>query len=526
MNDKFFLSKKRSRKDPKTERGSSSNEHSAPEMVEFNGFNIIELFYAESLEVENSLKDNNFHENHIIEINEKNSTNHETSQNNTGIVEMSRMKAKNIEDYYTSKFGLTTIKENCFKCLMTDFLSNELLYFNSRKDLFNYIKYCFANKNKLLFTNEDIYKQNKANFFSVNSSFINGWRFFIPKTICKGCFMDVINMKYLISYIKNIFSDTERDSLCRTNYRNYALFSPRFRAAFSLRSRSRNSRRSRSINRNNNFRNRKKSENNSDKKNSKNEKIYNLAVRYDERKRSLIIEKKVLDQSVIELLNRNKLFAQKNKNTKKDTNSKNNEIKESNEITNCIELQDKKNINTNDKLNLEIQFNVNFDLIANKTREVINEMNHNYYSFFSQLEKVKLEIETIEAYINYTKQKIYQLFMYPQLFSFTDIKTFYATLFISFEVDRNNLNKNLLNAKNSTIKSINLLNCVLNEIKKNTNGNLKEKQSLVNEIKEFLFMANQNKEALEKYDHPFNNFITWYTKLIKLVTEILSSSYC
>ena len=226
------------------------------------------------------------------------------------------------------------------------------------------------------------------------------------------------------------------------------------------------------------------------------------------------------------MLNRNKLFAQKNKNTKKDTNSKNNEIKERNEISNCIELQDKKNINTNDKLNLEIQFNVNFDLIANKTREVINEMNHNYYSFFSQLEKVKLEIETIEAYINYTKQKIYQLFMYPQLFSFTDIKTFYATLFISFEVDRNNLNKNLLNAKNSTIKSINLLNCVLNEIKKNTNGNLKEKQSLVNEIKEFLFMANQNKEALEKYDHPFNNFITWYTKLIKLVTEILSSSYC
>ena len=523
MNNKNLLSKKRSRKDQKTERGFLKNENSAPQMVEFNGFNIIELFYAESLEVENSSKDFQFPDNSIIEINETNSKNHEINHNNTGTVEMSRIKAKSIEDYYSSKFGITTIKENCFNCLMTNFLSNELLYFNSRKDLFNYIKYCFANKNKLLFTNEDIYKQNKEHFFSANSSFINGWRFFIPKTICKGCFMDIINMKYLISKIKNIFSDTERDSLCRTNYRNYALFSPRFRAAFSLRSRSRNSRRARSANRISVSRNRKNSESTVSKKNSEKEKIYNLAVRYDESKRVIYIDKKVLDQSVIDMLNKNKLSAQKNKNNineKKGINSNKNENKEKNNTTNNIILPDQKNI----KINEDISCNINTDLIGNKTKELINEINNNFYSFFSQLDKVKMKIKTIEVYINYTRQKIYQLFLYPQLWIFTEIKTFYNTLYLSFEEDRNNLNKNLLNAKNSTIKTINFLNSVMKQIIINMN-NSEGKFRLINEIKNYVLIANKNKDSLEKYDHIFNSFINIYKMLLRLVTEILSPSY-
>lgn len=126
-----------------------------------------------------------FQKKNIIELKESNSNLHELNPNNAEIKEMTKAKIKNIEEFYTSKFGISTIKENCFKCLMTDFLSNELLYFNSRNELFNYCKYCFVSKRKNLFMDESICKENKEDFFKANISFLNSWRFLFQRQFAK-----------------------------------------------------------------------------------------------------------------------------------------------------------------------------------------------------------------------------------------------------------------------------------------------------------------------------------------------------
>ena len=301
MNSKALLSKKRNRNRNNSGSSSAKNMNSDSPVIQINGFNIVELHNIESTESKNIPNNRDVPKKNIIELKESNSNLHELNPNNAEIKEMTKAKIKNIEEFYTSKFGISTIKENCFKCLMTDFLSNELLYFNSRNELFNYCKYCFVSKRKNLFMDESICKENKEDFFKANISFLNSWRFFIPKTICKGCFMEIINLKNLISNIKNIFSDIEKDSLCKTNYRNYALFSPRFRAAFSLRNRSKSSRRRNrsSISRNNksrfnnnesevslniNINNKQNSRKKEDtKRDFENEKIYNSGVKLEKK---------------------------------------------------------------------------------------------------------------------------------------------------------------------------------------------------------------------------------------------------
>ena len=451
---------------------------------------------------------------------------------------MTRTKAKNIEDYYTTKFGISTIKENCFKCLMTNFLSNELLYFNSRKDLFNYIKYCFVTKNKILFPNEDIYKENKENFFNVNSSFLNGWRFFIPKTICKGCFMDIINMKHLISNIKNIFSDIERDSLCRTNYRNYALFSPRFRAAFSLRSRSKHSRRpNRNIIRNN--KNRSNSENGINiskiNKNVNKAKIYNLGIKYEENKNILIINKNILDNSIIDMVKRNTYNAlnekdfiiNNNNNLLNDNKSNINKGVENLNNSNNITCQGQNNTNIINNINLNNNSssdnsnnNLNIDIINNTIKELLDKIYFNFKNFISNLETIKNKIQIISIYINYVRQKINLIFLYPYLLKFSQIKEYINSLYFSFNDDIKNLNLYLASAKNTSEESLIYLSNISNEIRKNKVINLKEKNNLLSVIKELHSLIEENKKKLGQYERPFINFINNYKYLINLISEI------
>ena len=434
MNNKTLLSRKRNKSDNNETSDPFKLLHSYSPMVQFNGFNIIELYYTEYLENKNESNINENDGSDIIELNESNGCIHENNEKNNEIIEMSRTKARNIEDYYTSKYGISEIKENCFKCLMTNFLSNELLYFNSRKDLFNYIKYCFTSKNKILFMSEDIYKENKDNFFNANSSFLNGWRFFIPKTICKGCFIDIINMKHLIYKIKNIFSDIERDSLCRTDYRNYALFSRRFRAAFSLRSRSKHSRKPRR----NIIRKMKKTSNNGNrinisknKKNVNKEKIYNLNINYEENKNVLIINKNILDNSIIDMiknacniLNENNY----NKNNKinlldGDKSNIDETLNNSNNI--ALKGQKIKNINKNNKSNNDNSMNIlNLDIINNSIKLLLNKTYFNYNHFVSNLDNIKTKIQLIYVYINSVRTKICLNLLYPNLFKFARIKEY------------------------------------------------------------------------------------------------------
>lgn len=556
MNNKNLLARKRNKSASKSRFSSNQNINSSSPMFQVNGFNILELIYSKSIEKNFSSIDDEFPTNNIIELKEEDSNNQAIIENNPEVIEMTKAKAKNIEDYYTSKSGIIKVKENCFKCLMTDFLSNELLYFNSRKDLFNYIKYCFSTKNKLLFVDEETLKENKEKFMHANISFINGWRFFIPKTICKSCFMEIINMKNLISKIKYIFSDTERDSLCRTNYRNYALFSPRFRAAFSLRSKSKLSRR----------KNKKNPENDKYKINIENnitkeekEKVYNSNVKYDEVKKIIIIDKKILDNTILEMI-KNKEFNKKEINKGKNRIN-NKKILKENQITNSNSINNINNINlfneykskidkweaSNQKktlvfhgfnnINITNNININNNLKENTNYKIIDsinkyiqdllkEMYSNLQIFFKKLDEIKMTIQNISSYIRETKQKIYYFMIIPSLREFAQIYNCYKSLYCYFDEQKISLYIYLNNTKNITEKLINFLDYILIEFKKNNyNINQNEKNNFISVIQDLKCSVEKNKESLKKYDIVFNNFLQNFIALLNITEEMQVPSF-
>ena len=575
MNTKTLLTRKRNRNDSNTNSNPLKNINPNTQMVQFNGFNIIELYYTESIENNFISTKTQIQKKNTIELKEPIMNISELGENNAEIKEMIRTKAKNIEEYYTSKFGNCSIKENCFKCLMTDFFSNELLYFNSRKDLFNYCKYCILTKSKNLFTDENIFKENKEHFFKVNASFLNGWRFFIPKTICKGCFMEIINMKNLISNIKNIFSDTDKNSLCKTNYRNYALFSPRFRAAFSLKNKPKHiKRQSRSMIRTNNIKldntsndnnnnsdiiNLKKNENIKTKKDIKikqkekdneKEKIYNLGVKIDKSKSkvSIIIDKKILDKSVIEELdkyllknyNKNnckniisnnkesyKEKDRKNKNAEKSGQNININIKKdisfnedefSNNIKN-ITFKGKNNISIINNINInnnQIKLNTNFiELIYNQLKELYKDMEDNFLKYFNSLYQMRRDIILIVDNISsiFTNNVIFSINL--QLLKNTQIFRNCLIFYKNFEKEKKIYEINFRNLKNSIEKMNNFLNKSSNEIKKSIENN-NEKDEMIELIKNLKLFIDENKIYLDKFNEPFNNFIHNYNFFILL----------
>ena len=230
------LSRKRKRNNSKNNVSfSKPKKPSPPKSLQLNGFELLELSEKEEL-------------NPIISIDQNDNiteTKSQTKEDQSSSKEYTRLrgKARNVEMYYIIKQGDINIKENCFNCLMTDFNANELLYFNNRKDLIYYLQYCFLFKKRLLFFDKNNYLENKNEIMRFGNSFLNGWKFFIPKTMCKSCFLQMINKRLFTTHIKSIFSDTDKNSLCKTNYRDYALFNPKFRSVFSLTKRIPNKRR-------------------------------------------------------------------------------------------------------------------------------------------------------------------------------------------------------------------------------------------------------------------------------------------
>ena len=69
-------------------------------MFQVNGFNILELVYTESIEKNFSSKDDEFPTNNIIELKEENTNNQAINENNSEAIEMTKTKAKNIEEYH------------------------------------------------------------------------------------------------------------------------------------------------------------------------------------------------------------------------------------------------------------------------------------------------------------------------------------------------------------------------------------------------------------------------------------------
>jgi len=65
-----------------------------------------------------------------------------------------------------------------------------------------------------------IYMNNRYDLFKIDQTYLIGFRFFIPKTICKSCFIQLINKEFLLSKIKNEISDYD-------NGFNSSFFSPK-----------------------------------------------------------------------------------------------------------------------------------------------------------------------------------------------------------------------------------------------------------------------------------------------------------
>ena len=278
--------------------------------------------------LQKQIKINNFN---IIELNEEGiGPEYEPDINIFSEREIQRLKKKatSIEEYYSNKSEDANINENCFNCLMSNFKPNELLYFSKRKDLLTYLKYCFYFLKNTLFLDNQIYIENRYELDKCDTNYLNGWKFFIPKTVCRACFLQIINTEHLFGNLKTIFSDIDPHAVSKSVHRNRSHFNPQSRNSHSIH---RNN-----INRNNNInengRNKiniqDKKENNKIKiKNSKYSKNNNN-ISFDDKNGLISIKKDILGE-VGTLVNK------KEENSKKSKNQKNKIISElDNELNN------------------------------------------------------------------------------------------------------------------------------------------------------------------------------------------------
>ena len=110
-----------------------------------------------------------------------------------------------IENFYINTYGLIRIKERCASCGVQDFLTNELFYFKNMITLFFYLKYIFhVTKNKLFLDNK-IYIENYNEMKRFKKIDFNlKTKLLFPKTICKKCFINLINKQNLIQNLMNM----------------------------------------------------------------------------------------------------------------------------------------------------------------------------------------------------------------------------------------------------------------------------------------------------------------------------------
>ena len=180
---------------------SISENISKQKLIQFNGFNIIELSEDDN--------DNNTI-NEFDTISER---------------EITRLKniAYKVESYFLNNEKNINEDGICFKCRIKYLNGNDLLYFVNRKDLLNYLKYCFYFLKKIIFINHQNYINNKYELEKCNKNYLNNWKFFIPKAMCKICFMNVININNLFGNLKTIFCDIDNIDLVKRT-RNYSSF--------------------------------------------------------------------------------------------------------------------------------------------------------------------------------------------------------------------------------------------------------------------------------------------------------------
>ena len=416
-----------------------------------NGFNIIELKEEEiNSEIISDLS--NVSESEITRI---------------------KKKAQAIEGYYLTKGDDAKINENCFNCLMNDFTANELLYFTKRKDLLDYLRYCFYFLKNIIFLDNQIYSENKYDLGKCDTNYLNGWKFFIPKTMCKGCFLQMINMEHLLGNLKTIFSDIDPSTLRKNFRRNRSHFNQRIRLARSLHKNDEGSedankkrglgRRQRRVKFRYNLKNNKNIsfddknglillkknilsedlvENMKDKKEEKDEKEEKVKNKFLGKKKhaeenlskeQLVTEIKIRSN---ELLNENNLFS-KEKNNENNLNKNNKVIKkdiqeksqEHYNINNSIDLIKKNKISINMK-NMPFMNNINNP----KNLPIINQFNANKEK---KMTNVFQEIMAMKGMTNKIVMKLYfkiDVLIYWINYSRVDVADFREKLNNTFNI--------------------------------------------------------------------------------------------
>ena len=358
------------------------NKISYKEIKNRNNHKIISKITDRENKLHKQLKINSFN---IIELNEEEiAPENDSDLNNFSEREIERMKkkAKMIEEYYINKSEDANINENCFNCLMNNFKPNELLYFSKRKDLLTYLKYCFYFLKKILFLDHQIYIENRYDLDKCDTNYLSGWKFFIPKTVCRGCFLQIINMEHLFGNLKNIFSDVDPYKITKSFHRS--------RSHTNIRSRI-----GHSIHRINSSRIIEKKENESERKNkiiipkkdikkkNKNSRYIknNANISYDTKTRMLSIKRDILGEvGNLEPKKTNGKKAKKISDKKKDLNNQIDEqsvteikikikVNEFNGEGNLSEIKSKKNSENNIKHNSEITYISKKENIINKKDE-------------------------------------------------------------------------------------------------------------------------------------------------------------
>lgn len=531
MNRRNLLSKKRLRSDSKSS-SFQNNEKDSPKF-DLNGFNIVELLYTESLSKNKLLEDD------IIYSQESYKDKIDFEENKDEIKDiMTRTKLKEIEQHFISQYGIKQVNENCSICLMNNFLSNELLYFTTRQNLFNYCKHCFINKAKNIFIDKKICNKNKEQFFSVSQNFINSWRFFIPKTVCKGCFMQLINKKDLIYDIKKIFSDTDMDSSCKTNYRNYAKFSKLFRKEFRIEVKKNKNKKDKSlelicIKKKPKIETIEISDSETiDINTSINNKSYenfksNPFVEYDSINNIIIISKSIFnDTNNNKNDNKKEYILQNNKKEKQNTPYNVCHSEQKAEIKNIITFQGNNYINIINHINVNADNSINnnnlienyFELIIEKIKNLLLEFN----KFTISLKNLKDSLLLIYSYLEEAIKKLYILIIYKVLFKNTTIYEFCNYLFYNFQDNKNNFDMTLLNLKQTFNKAIDFIDNLYKKIDDIHFNNKNEKIEILSKIELMKLYLNENSKYFDIYNEPINNFIQNYHCLLNLIYQLIN----
>ena len=339
------------------------NKISSKETKNKNSYKLIKKLVNDDKRHQKQLNINSFN---IIELNEEEiSPENDPDLNIFSEREIQRIKKKaiSIEEYYSNGPEDAKITENCFNCLMNNFRPNELLYFSKRKDLLTYLKYCFYFLKNILFLDYHTYIKNRFDLDKCDINYLNGWKFFIPKTVCRACFLQIINMEHLFGNLKTIFSDIDINLASRNLRRNRSHFNPRLRTNHSAR-RDSNSNHNANTEEGKNIIVIPKKESKVKNKNSKN----NQNIIYDDKKGVISIKKDILgDIGMLPKKWDNNNKSKKSK-SKKNNSEFNSEISEHKEEQSLHEIK----IKTKDYL-----FDSNENKkVADKKRAKSNNDNH------------------------------------------------------------------------------------------------------------------------------------------------------